>query len=102
SLVADHYQYIAVLAIAAIAGAGLAAAERRFPSTRAAGLVAIVLLGIATWQQSRQYVNAETVYRTTLARNPQAWMAHNNLGLYLLRGSAKDFDEGLSHLQAAL
>jgi hypothetical protein len=29
------------------------------------------------------YSDAETLYRETLARNPGAWMAHNNLGSLL-------------------
>jgi Flp pilus assembly protein TadD len=29
------------------------------------------------------YRNAETLYRETLRRNPESWMAHNNLGVIL-------------------
>jgi hypothetical protein len=42
--------------------------------------VALLLAGVLfllTWQQSRMYTNAETLYRTTIARNPNCWMAYN-------------------------
>ena len=44
-------------------------------------LLAIFLaLAALTFQQTRQYRDAETLYHETLARNPECWMAHNNLG----------------------
>ena len=40
-------------------------------------------LGSLTFQQSRMYGDIETLYRVTLAGNPDCWMAHNNLGMTL-------------------
>ena len=36
-------------------------------------------LFLLTWQQSRMYTDNETLYRTTIARNPACWMAYTNL-----------------------
>ena len=90
SLVADHFQYLASLGVFAAMSAGLMhVAHRggRWPETKPwfAGLSLMLLagLGILTWQQSRIYRDAETLYRATLDQNPQSWLAHNNLGLEL-------------------
>jgi len=46
--------------------------------------VAIVaLFGWKTRQESAVYRNVETLYRTTIARNPLSWMANENLGVLL-------------------
>ena len=38
------------------------------------------VLFVLTWQQSRMYTDIETLYRTTIARNPACWMAQVNFG----------------------
>jgi tetratricopeptide (TPR) repeat protein len=46
------------------------------------------------------YTDVETVWQTTLERNPNAWMAHNNFGAVLLRkGQPK---EAMAHFRRAL
>ncbi len=99
SLVADHYQYIAVLVVAA----GVAAALDRLKDRRiavSAASVLLLLLATGTWRQSHLYAGDETLYRGTLKANPSAWMAQNNLGAILLnRGDNK---EALLHVQEAL
>ena len=69
---------------------------------RLAGSVLVAALGLATWRQTTQYANGTTIYRSTLSRNPAAWMAHNNLALSYLHGSAADFQEAVAHLRAGL
>jgi tetratricopeptide (TPR) repeat protein len=85
SFVADHFQYLASLAIIALASAWLTIAARRASWLRAAGAAVVVVAAVLTWQQSRQYADAATLYRTTLEANPSAWMAHVNLGYLALR-----------------
>ena len=92
SFVADHFQYLASLPMIALASAGIAIAARRVPLAPAASLAAAVAvagvpLGALTWRQSRQYVNAETHYRTIIRDNPTAWMAYGNLGWALQRAA---------------
>ena len=46
------------------------------------------------------YTNIETLWRTTIARNPDCWLAHNNLGGYLYnKGHIK---EAMEHYQKAI
>ena len=46
------------------------------------------------------YSDIETLWRTTLARNPECWMAHTNLGLVLLQKGK--IDDGIAHYRSAL
>jgi hypothetical protein len=63
-------------------------------------VVAIPLFGL-TWRQSRQYVDSDTLYRTTLARNPESLLAHINLAKALLDGPERGWAEGEMHARAA-
>jgi len=86
SFVADHFQYLASLALLALAAAGLAGLRASFsPVGRflSGVLMALLPAGLAllTWQQCRAYSNVAVLYRATLIQNPSAWLAHDNLGL---------------------
>lgn len=102
SFVADHFQYLASLAIFALAGAGLARGFAR-PSPIPMALVTLGLLGLLgrlTWNQSGNYRDDITLYQSVLAKNPAAVIAHNNLGNKLVdAGRAR---EALPHFEAAL
>ncbi len=102
SYVADHFQYLASLALFALAGAGLKLAGDRLPRAAAFGLAGLLLggLGTLTWRQSRMYRDVVTLWETTLARNPDAWMAHHNLALAL--SAAGRVPEALPHLETVL
>jgi Flp pilus assembly protein TadD len=43
----------------------------------------LAALGLLTWRQSRMYADMETLWRTTIARNPDCWLAQNDLGAVL-------------------
>jgi protein O-mannosyl-transferase len=84
--VADHYQYLACIAPIALAVTGvvrLVRSDRQRDVAVAAGLILLVLLGFLTWRQSATYKDIETLWRTTILRNPGCWMAYNNLGIAL-------------------
>ncbi|HUP38939.1 MAG TPA: tetratricopeptide repeat protein, partial [Vicinamibacterales bacterium] len=87
SYVADHFQYLASLGVIVPIASGLAMAFERVRWSKNAELVggaAVVgILAIATWSRSAVYADAETLYRDTIARNPAAWMAYQNLGTEL-------------------
>jgi tetratricopeptide (TPR) repeat protein len=85
----DHHQYLASLGIITLM-AGAAAllvphsrSWERLASTVACLVLLIALAGL-TWKQSGTYKDAETLWRATLAANPKAFLAHNNLGTLLL------------------
>jgi tetratricopeptide (TPR) repeat protein len=104
SYVADHFQYLACLGLIALlaAGATHAATRCRLPAwcgpTGAAGLL-LLLAGLG-WRQSGNYRDVFTLYRATLERSPDSWVAHLNLGAAL--DEAGQPTEALPHLQRAL
>ncbi len=102
SYVADHFQYLAALGIIVPSACLLTESMQRIPHGKASALVLLpVLLGGLTWQQSAMYRDAETLYRTTLARNPTSWMSHNNLGVVLLNEPGR-LPEAIAEFRAAL
>jgi tetratricopeptide (TPR) repeat protein len=99
SYVADHFQYVASLGVLVPAAAGLTIAVRRTGPWLPRALVA--LLCVLTWMQSGAYSDAETLYRQTVERNPEGWMAHNNLGGVLMRMPGRSA-EAIAQFQEAL
>jgi tetratricopeptide (TPR) repeat protein len=84
SFVADHFLYLPSLGVIALVVAGLGWCIDRPPRwIRVAGsslcLVLVLALAALTWQQAHMYRDAETLYRTTIARNPESWTAPFNL-----------------------
>ncbi len=83
SFVADHFQYLASLGMIVF----VCAAIMRVVAVRA-GRLALALpfviplaLAVLTFRQCGLYADVQTLYRTTIDRNPACWMAHNNLGV---------------------
>jgi len=102
SFVADHFQYLASIPVIALVSAGVTRmAGRWVPGASGVALAAALAatLGTLTWRQSRQYTDAQTLYRATIERNPSAWMAHGNLGATLRRTNP---EEALLHLTTAV
>jgi tetratricopeptide (TPR) repeat protein len=104
TFVADHYQYLACIGPIALASAGIVTLSDKFAQRRAlivgAALLVVATLGTLTWRQAATYTDIETLWRTTLARNPECWMAHTNLGLVLLQKGK--IDDGIAHYRSAL
>ncbi len=86
SFVADHFQYLASLGIIVPLCVLAAIAVRRLtPALHTIAPVALItVLGILSWRQTPMYSDSETLYRETLARNPDSFLAHNNLGFTLV------------------
>jgi len=86
SFVADHFQYLASIAIIVPASGGLALATQQLTKNRPrwsgtlAAVPVVAILGILTFRQTQLYGDNEILYRGTLARNPDCWLALNNLG----------------------
>jgi tetratricopeptide (TPR) repeat protein len=100
SFVADHFQYLASAGLIALAAAAVVRGGAMFPKRipEVGLIVACVLpLGWLTWNQSAHYADAATLYRATLASNPDSWLAHNNLAALLLQGSPDDLREAARH-----
>ena len=106
SYVADHFQYLASLGLIAAAAGGAGILLAKCPAGgRTAGWAACALLlaGLAglSHEQSRLYRDAETLYRATLARTPDSWMAHHILGVALAR-TPEGRPEAMIHFQEAI
>jgi protein O-mannosyl-transferase len=105
SFVADHFQYLASIGPITLAAAGIAILfrslrnQRQFLGPVVCGTLLLVL-GVLSWRQSGMYTDIETLWQTTIARNPDCWLAHNNLGGYFYReGRVK---KALEHYQRAV
>jgi protein O-mannosyl-transferase len=101
SFVADHWQYLSSLGVIALASAlpntfsGVNCHVRNV----ALGFV-LVTLALLTARQSFIYDSNDTLWRDTLIKNPNCWLAHNNLGVDLTeRGLLGEAEE---HYRAAV
>jgi tetratricopeptide (TPR) repeat protein len=105
SYVADHFQYLASLGLIALAVGALTRGASRLPSSgrnlvRPAALALLGLLSVLTWRQSSIYVDSETLWRDTLAKNPTSWHRHYDLAT-LLAWKGK-LDEAITQYNDAL
>jgi tetratricopeptide (TPR) repeat protein len=113
SYVADHFQYLPCLGIMALGAEGAAAGAgrllrqlygRRLAAARwalgGAAAALLVLLFTMTRRQCALYADVGALYSDTLARNPGCWMAHNNLGVFLMETGS--LDASIAHLEEAV
>ena len=104
TFVADHYQYLAGIGPIALASAGVATLAGSFKRSRplilAVAVCLTVTLAVLTWRQAAMYADIEALWRTTLAKNPGCWMAHNNLGIVLFQKG--EIDEAIAHYRKTL
>ena len=82
--VSDHLQYLPLIATVTLVVAGLSflLGAKNF---RYAGIVLIMTLSILTFQRARVFATEESLLRDTLAKNPAASNAHNDLGVILAK-----------------
>jgi Tfp pilus assembly protein PilF len=103
TFVADHYQYVASIGPIALAAAGITMAfKSRHILMKSAFCGALLLtLGMLTWRQCGVYHDLETLWRDTLAKNPDSGMAHSNLGALLLY-KKENIGEAVEHFRRAV
>ena len=105
SFVADHFQYLASIGLLILlvqAGLQLAdrAAGRDAVWPRIAGGCVVLLLAGLSFAQSRAYRDLPTLWRDTVAKNPNSWIGHHSLALHFKdRGS---MEEALRHADEAI
>ena len=105
SLVADHYQHIAMIGVMALAAAVWSNWHQQAREASRSALVVIAAFIVSaftllSWQQSRLYADAITLYQATLEKNPTAWLIHYNLGVALSQAGWSQ--EVIEHYQRAL
>jgi protein O-mannosyl-transferase len=105
SFVADHYQYLASIGPLALAAAGITRAvdfvgpgKRFIQSVLCAAL--LVSLAVLSWGQCAMYADLDRLWWSTIAGNPDSWMAHNNIGISLARKGRTQ--EAIDHFNRAL
>lgn len=105
TLVADHFQHLALAALIPLivcGGAHLVRTHRREWLGRAAVVPAWIagILMCQSWQHAWNHHNEERLWRASLARNWKSWQAHNRLGSWLFqRGRA---DEATWHFKQGI
>lgn len=99
SRVSDHFAYLPLTALVAMAAAGLDWALRGRVLALVGGVL-VVGLAVLAGLRAGVFMSEEALWRDTLARNPAAWSAHANLGWIL--ASQQKYDEAREHLETSL
>jgi len=105
SLVADHWQYFAIIGPIALLAAAIAKGHGRlgpFPRQALAAAVGAMLVGLGalTYRQSELYCDSGTFWRAVLATDADSWGAHNNLGGFLVEQGQTD--KAIVHFRRAV
>lgn len=98
SFVADHFQHHAAPAIVVLAGRLLLFrrdGRARGLLTPLAGGAAVAMLAVLSFRSGRDFADEETLWKATLKRNPEASIAHNNLGRMAYERALATRTEGL-------
>ena len=105
SLVANHYQHIALISVVALLAASWSAWQQQAKGAMrsaaiAAAIATVSTLAVLTWNQNRLYGDPVMLYEATLEANPDCWMAHTNLGIALAAAGRRQ--EAIQHYQRTL
>ncbi len=105
SLVADHYQHIALIALLALVASGFGLVVTRFSKRTSMVANSLLIFVVSTftllaWQQSDLYASQLTLYADTLQKNPNCAMIHNNLAVAL--AASGDLNQAVDQCQQAL
>lgn len=102
SFVADHFQYLASLGVIVFVCTAILRAlpDRAGRAALALPFAIPLALAFLTFRQCGLYADVQTLYRTTIDRNPACWMAHNNLGVEYK--NAGRIDDALACYRTAL
>ncbi|MBN1900325.1 tetratricopeptide repeat protein [Candidatus Sumerlaeota bacterium] len=93
SFVADHFQYLASIGLIVLYTTSVSYLLRISLLKSGNGkdgyliifwALVLFLSGFLTWKQSHIYRDMGTLWRDTLAKNPNAWIAHINLSTHLI------------------
>ena len=101
SFVADHFQYLASIGVIALTAAAATRVCARWPGPGRV-ILALALIGLMaiTWTQEGKYQSSQALWNDTIRRNPEAWIAHNNLSEPLL--AQHDFVGAAQHASIAV
>jgi protein O-mannosyl-transferase len=105
SLVADHYQHIAIIGVLTLVTAAICTFRQQLlrigRNIVDVGVLAVICtLLLLTWVQCGTYCDIITLYETAIEKNPGLWMLHGNLGDALY--DAGHIQEAIPELREAL
>jgi tetratricopeptide (TPR) repeat protein len=101
SWVADHFQYLASMGPAALAGAGIVRiGDLRTAKGWLVPAALVLFLAAMGWRQAWIYRDSDTLWNDTLAKNPNCWLAYNRLASHLLEDGK--VDEAIAYFQKTL
>jgi protein O-mannosyl-transferase len=105
TLVADHWQYYSIVGLIALVVAGgpracRALGKRGQEIGLLASVTTLVVLGTLTWMRADVYRDDETLWLDDLAKNPNSWLAHYNLGVAAWK--AGRVEEAIGHYRQTL
>ena len=97
--VSDHLQYLPLIAPVVLAASGIAILvnKKRFNFV---GVLLIAVISILTFQRAKVFSSEEALFRDTLAKNPAASGAHNDLGVILAKRN--DLINATRHFESAV
>ena len=102
SFVADHFQYLASAAMITLVITTIHRYLGRFDHRLlSVGLVAVLCVyALISQDLQKQYKNEYTLWLATIDKNPEAWLAHGNLGaIYMNRNQ---YPEAVKHLKRSV
>jgi len=105
SFVADHFQYLASIGLITLFSSILVIifnSEFLIKSKMLVpvSIIIILILAILTHKAGEKYKDCETLWRDTLKKNPNAFLAHNNLGTILTEKG--ELEKPIFHFNEAL
>lgn len=101
STVADHYLYMPMIGIALIVACLLARARHRAVVIALSAIVCTAL-AVRAFDQSRHWSNTETLWRHTIAVNPNSWVSCMNLGEYYVTKDPPDLASAKELLERSI
>ena len=99
SRVSDHFQYLPLISVLALVAASVHAWLPPKIFRLVAPLLVLALCGL-TAQRAKVFASDEKLWEDTVAKNPAAWNAHNNLGC--IRAEQNKMGEAIQHFEASL
>jgi protein O-mannosyl-transferase len=103
SRVSDHFQYLPLIGIVGLVAGAIYWDVPRMRVNGAEFLInttLIIALAFLTVQRAKVMATDETLWQDTLAKNPAAWAAHNNLACIL--AARNKIEEAIPHFVASL
>src|SRR6266567_3158057 len=105
TLVADHLPYFADVSLIAFVCSAVAmfANRARGEIRTAIAVIAILLTGMMgtyAWQRTKVFHDEKSLWRDTLAKNPDAWQARARLGQYFFR--QRKYSDAIEYLRRAV